>query len=297
MDKKRRWTRGGRITLVAFLVLGFLVAGFLLVLHLTSPSPPARPAAVAEKTIPSEWTTQAEAPAAAVAATPWTSAGSLIFVADGHRFGDEAYQLDVSPDGATLTSTGRFQFKIVLANVVVTFQQTWVGTGSLEPSSYALHVDAPLGQGQEISGAFEDSRLLVVRNGAETSISVARDRAVVLGMFSTYALIPLLFSEREEDGVARFDALVFGGPPGTGTRGSGGLPVVVVERVGPVNVSAGGLSVAVDQYRVRSPYGDSTLYARGKEFLALTAGTAERPFLVYRSDYFPDGFSLAGTAQ
>jgi hypothetical protein len=223
----------------------------------------------------------------------WSSTGSLLLSADGRTFGDETYRLDVSDDGASLVSTGRFWFKVVLATVRIAFEQHWEGTADLQPATYSLHLDAPLGQGQEIVGRLEEERYVVRRNGAETVIPVTPERTVVLGMFSTYATVPLLFAEREEDGVARFDALIFGGPPGTAKGDPGGLPPMVVERAGTVDVRIGGVSVTIDRLWIRSPYGDSLLYAKGREFLALTAGTADRPLVVYRSDYFPDGFSLA----
>jgi hypothetical protein len=181
----------------------------------------------------------------------------------------------------------------VLATVRVAFQQRWEGTADLGPASYSLHLDAPLGQGQDIAGRLEEGQFVVRRNGAETVIAVAPERALVLGMFSTYAIVPLLFAKREADGVATFDALAFGGPPGPASGDSGQLPVVVVERAGTVDVRIDGLPIAVDRLRIRSPFGYSFLYAKGREFLALTAGTADRPLIVYRSDYFPNGFSLA----
>ena len=40
--------------------------------------------------------------------------------------------------------------------------------------------------------------------------------------------------------------------------------------------------------------GDSDLYARGLEFLALRAGDEKNTLWVYRADYFPDGVEIVG---
>lgn len=289
-SRRRRVTR---IALGVGVGIGLLALALVLAIHFTSPSPDIASAAVPQKQAPTDWASGTQLPEPTIGSAPWSSTGSLALSADGRPFGDETYRIDVSTDGVSLSSTGRFWFKVVLATVRVAFQQRWEGTADLVPSSYFLHLDAPLGQGQEIAGRLKEGRYVVRRNGAETVIPMVPGRAVVLGMFSTYAIVPLLFAEREVDGVATFDALAFGGPPGAASGDSGELPVVVVERAGTVDVIIDGISIAVDRLRIRSPYGDSLLYAKGREFLALTAGAADRPLVVYRSDYFPNGFSLA----
>ncbi len=292
VDSPRR-RNVGRIALWVSVGIVFVALVLLLVIHFTSPPPNATSTAVPEKEIPAEWADEDPPPKLVTGSAVWSSTGSLALSADGRPFGDETYRLDISADGVSLSSTGRFWFKVLFAAVHIAFQQQWEGTADLRPAAYSLHLDAPLGQGQEIAGRLEGERYIVHRNGAETAVLVDSERTIVLGMFSTYALLPLLFAEREAEGVAAFDALLFGGPPGAGDKDSPSLPVVVVERAGTVNMTVDGLSIVVDRFRIGSPYGESTLYAKGSEFLALTAGTAERPLVVYRSDYFHDGFPLA----
>ncbi len=295
VDSRRRVV--GRIAIGVCVGIGLLALTLVLVVHFTSPSPDIVSTAVPEKRIPTDWVAETQTPARTTGGVLWSTTGSLALSAAGRPFGDETYQLDVSADGASLSSTGRLWFKVVLATLHIAFHQQWEGTADLRPASYSLHLDAPLGLGQEIAGRLEGDRYVVRRNGAETAIPVAPERAVVLGMFSTYAIVPLLFAEREIDGVATFDALVFGGPAGAARGDPSDLPAVVVERAGTVDVVIDGISIAVDRLRIRSSYGDSTLYAKGQEFLALTAGTADRPLVVYRSDYFPNGFALADAGR
>lgn len=288
--------RLGRRAKIALAILGLLllaVAAFALTLVLTSPSPglPAQP--VVEKPIPEAWATEIPDPAGAAPSPYWTMTGSLSLLANGRAFGDEAYQLDVSPEGVRLSSTGRFWFRVVLANVSIAFRQEWAGTVGYEPVSFALHVEAPLGQGYDVAARLEGNELRVERGEETRTVSIDPSRALVLGMFSTYALIPAVFPEREEGGVAAFDALVFGGPPGAASGVGTELPTLVVERSDDATILLAGRALTLDRYRIRSSYGDSLLYAKGREFLALVAGTAERPLVAYRSDYFPEGFPLS----
>jgi len=296
--RRKRWTW---IAFGALVFLGLLLLAFVLVLHFTAPTPPSDAPEVAVKAIPSDWVevpadqpTSGESAVSSARAT-WRSTGALALTADGRSFGEETYELDVSVDRAVLESSGRFGFKILLATIDVAFEQRWEGGAGLEPTLYTLHMDAPFGQGQDVAGALDGNRFVVRRNRDETSLSIAPERTIVLGTFSTYALVPLLFEERQQDGVASLDVLLFGGPPGAAAADGGGLPTIVVERAGTATARAGDLLIEFDAYRIRSPFGDSMLYAKGREFLALTAGTADRPLLVYRSDYFPQGFSVVDT--
>jgi hypothetical protein len=297
--RRKRWTW---IALGALVSLGLLVLAFALVLRFTAPVPPGNAPEVAVKAIPSDWieapvgVPAPENPAAPPARATWRSTGTLALTADGRSFGQEAYELSVSADGAVLESSGRFGFKILLATIDVAFEQRWEGGAGLEPTLYTLHMDAPFGQGQDVAGALDGGRFAVRRNRDETSLVIAPERTVILGTFSTYALVPLWFEERRQDGVASFDVLLFGGPPDAASATEGGkLPTVVVERDGTATVRGDGLLIEVERYTIRSPFGDSVVYAKGREFLALAAGTADRPLLVYRSDYFPQGFDVVDT--
>jgi hypothetical protein len=297
----RRWKRWTWIALAALVSLGLLLLAFVLVLHFTAPVPPGDVPEVAVKAIPSDWIEApvdqptSEESATSFARATWRSTGALALTADGRSFGEETYELSVSVDGAMLESSGRFRFKILLATIDVAFEQRWEGGAGLEPTLYTLHMDAPFGQGQDVAGALDGDRFAVRRNRDETSLSIVPGRTVVLGTFSTYTLVPLWFERWQRDGAASFDVLLFGGPPGAAAADGGGLPTIVVERAGTATARAGDLLIEFDAYRIRSPLGDSVLYAKGREFLALVAGTPDRPLLVYRSDYFPQGFIVVDT--
>jgi hypothetical protein len=296
--RRRKWWTW--IALGALVSLGLLLLAFALVLHFTAPGPPGDAPEVAVKAIPSDWIEAlvdqptSEESATSPARAAWQSTGALALTADGRSFGEETYELNVSVDGAVLESSGRFWFKILLATIDVAFEQRWEGGAGLEPTLYTLHMDAPFGQGQDVAGTLDGDRFAVRRNRDETSLSIVPERTIILGTFSTYALVPLWFEQRQQDGAASLDVLLFGGPRGTAT-GGGELPTVIVERAGTATARTGDLLIEFDVYRIRSPFGDSVLYAKGREFLALVAGTPDQPLLVYRSDYFPQGFNVVDT--
>ena len=88
---------------------------------------------------------------------------------------------------------------------------------------------------------------------------------------------------------------MFGGPPNqerNTTASEDGLPVMTIEQAGLASLRAGEVLLEVDCYHVSSDLGESELFARGDEFLALRAGDGDESLLAYRSDFFPDGVEI-----
>jgi hypothetical protein len=302
-----------RVLKIAMIVVGgliVLVAGLLVTLRLTSPSSDLL-SPVVEKPIPEAWleppssayagegdtplTSNPEAPSeASISARRETfqSSGSLAFIGDGRPFGDETYTLEVSDQGVALESSGQFQFKVVVATIRISFSQSLRGDAALRPTDYRLRIDAPLGFGREISGSIRDGTADFTQGTERSSLPVDADRLFITGMFSTYALIPVLFEERQVGGEARFDLLAFGGPPGSSGDNQGTTEVLTVTRKGEALLLADELRLTVDRYLLETPYGESTLLSKGRDFLGFVAGNGEKSMIVYRSDYFPNGFEL-----
>jgi len=222
--------------------------------------------------------------------------GSLVFIGNGRRFGEETYELVVGEEGASLTSSGAFEVRILLATFRATFSQSLTEDAALRPTSYALHLDAPFGFGREIRTEISADGAVSTPGKEGSNLVVDPDRASMMGTFSTYTLLPFAFKAREESGVASFDVLAFTGrsEPEHGRSGSpgGGLTSVSVERLGNGSIRADGREIQVERYRVRSALGDSVLLARQDEFLGFLAGEGNETLFVYRSDYFPRGFDL-----
>ncbi len=277
--------------------IGGLIAAFVL------SSPPAAdlPIDVAEKEIPRSWVqpemsanAEPDGAEAKSLVVPYISTGRLALVGDGKPFGEEAYELTITENRATLYSSGRFWFKVVVATVHVTFEQTFEGEGDLRPVMYVAEFHAPLGFDRSVRATVEDDRVTVERSDAEELITIEPEKTFTLGTFSTYVLLPRLFALRRDNGSASFEVLVFGGPPNQRSDDSAedDLPVMTVERTGIASLRAGEILLDVDCYTVSSDLGESELFARGDEFLAFQAGDGDESLLVYRSDFFPDGIEI-----
>ncbi len=295
------------LTIAAALVVA--VGGLVVAFVVSSPQPAELSIDVATKAIPLSWAepqtepvidTEGEPDALEdeTPSEPFVSTGSLALIGDGKPFGEEVYELTISEDRATLHSSGRFWFKVVVATVNVTFEQTFEGEGDLRPVMYVAEFHAPLGFDRSIRATVEDDRVTVERRNDEQQITIAPERTFTLGTFSTYVLLPRLFALRREDGSASFEVLVFGGPPDQElSDDADGLPVMTVERMGTASLIAGETVLEADCYTVSSDLGESELFARGDEFLAFRAGEEDESLLVYRSDFFPDGIEIASVTS
>jgi hypothetical protein len=325
MNERNAGKRRRRIYWIVGVAVGVtiaLVIAFFLVTRLTAPRPDV--VVTAEpKEIPAEWIQPAPefggdgaADVADVASidgdlgpsetvppqgpgsakTAFSSSGALSFIGDGRRFGSESYRLEIDEDGVTLESSGVFEFKL-LVTVRAAFYQLLAADRNLWPTAYTLDFSAPLGIRREVRAKIDTDRVLLTEGDERREVPVDPGRAFVMGTFSTYALIPALFSARQTDGSAAFDVLVFGGPPdhegGALAEESGDLPTMHVVRLEQGMIYAGDIALPVDRYRLESALGDSLLFAREGEFLGMIAGEGEEMLFVYRSDYFPDGFGVA----
>jgi len=74
---------------------------------------------------------------------PYVSSGRLSLFANGKSFGEETYDLRIAQEGTTLRSSGRFWFKVVLATVQVSFEQTLEADATLRPILYTAAFHAP----------------------------------------------------------------------------------------------------------------------------------------------------------
>jgi hypothetical protein len=314
MSTKERMSRKRKVVIsvvtVVVVAIGALIAAFLL------SSPPTIDLSfdVETKEIPRSWvdpTATADAPsvgpsedtAAELSAepqAPYVSTGKLTLIGDGRPFGEEAYELTISEDRATLYSTGRFWFKVVLATIQVTFEQTFEGEGDLRPVMYVAEFHAPLGFDRSIRATVQDDRVTVEQSGDTEEILIEPHKTFTLGTFSTYVLLPRLFALRRDNGSASFEVLLFGGPPNQRNDDDSSeddLPVMTVERTGTASLRAGDILLEVDCYVVSSDLGESEMFARGDEFLAFRAGDGDESLWVYRSDFFPDGIEIVSVTS
>ena len=310
MPERRRIPRRWRIVLWIVGAIAAAVGGIVLAFVLSNPSPSADLALdVPAKTIPESWASPDE-PAAEPQVTqateassgptiPYVTTGRLALFGSGKPFGEEVYELRIAEDRTTLSSSGRFWYKVVLATVHVTFEQSFEGDGELRPVSYAAQFHAPLGFDRAIRATVEEDRLTVERAGDTEEVRIDPERTFTLGTFSTYVLLPRLFALRQNAGSASFEVLVFGGPPNQETSADaaeGDLPLMTIARAGSASLRAGERVLEVDRYVVLSGFGETELFARGEEFLALRAGSEDESLWVYRSDFFSSGVEVLDAA-
>ena len=308
----RRWK-------IALWIIGptvVIVGGLAIALLLSSP-PVSEPSFdVVTREIPSDWShTDAASdgdpieevaplaeeplaePSKEAAPAPFVSTGSLAIIGDGKPFGEEIYELTISEDQATLRSSGRFWFKIVVATVNVTFEQTLEAKGDLRPVMYVAEFHAPLGFDRSIRATVKEDNVTIEQSDKTEQIPIDPENTFTLGTFSTYVLLPRLFALRHTEDTASFEVLVFGGPPNQESRDQApgedaSLPTMTIERMGMATLRAGEIFLDVDCYSVSSDLGQSELFSRGDEFLAFRAGDEDNPLWVYRSDFFPNGVEV-----
>lgn len=323
MKRRTKWILG--------LVIGIpiiAIVGVLLVLRLTSPNPELDLASIEMKELPSTWeqstTTdtapdvdvnqaevemdsvplatgtpsidgpeEADAQALTIDAFELPIAGTLVMVSKGKPFGEETFELSQEGDEVMLRSNGKFWFKALVATITLKYDQILQLDSYLRPLSLASTFDAPLGFGRETQADFTDGRALVRSGDTVDEYAVDLERAFVLGTFSTYAVIPLLYELREFEGEAGLETLVFGGPPNSDEGAeTEGLPETRISRIEDGVIQFDGREMVVSQYEISGSMGTMRLFARGIELLGLFAGDSEDSMFVYRADYFEDGFSV-----
>jgi hypothetical protein len=137
-----------------------------------------------------------------------------------------------------------------------------------------------------VEATFSEDSVDLMIDGDPISRMFPLDQAIVIGTFSSYALLPSLLAV---DGVsaATFDVLLFGGPPGTAQGGESEiLPQMLVSSGDPVRISSGDLELDADVYNINGPISEGVLYTRDGEILGLTLASGDGDIDVWRSDYF-----------
>jgi len=258
------------------------------------------PADVAPASVTGGSTTQTPSSGAVADDTPAVASplddlplrGVLAFSGDGRTFGGERYELRATEDGRVLLeSSGAFEFKIVVATVRVPFEQRLELDEALRPRTYRLHIDGVAGFGaRQVEAILTGSALRTTTGDDTQETPVDPDRALIVGTFSSYAVVPLLLAARDLQLPREFDLIAFGGPPRSDDDSAPQLMVVAERELRTLRTPS--LTLQVDAYRITGGYGESLLLARGSEFLGLLAGEDDEQLLIYRADYFPDGFEL-----
>lgn len=305
MKRRTKWIIG-----LAIGIPIVLIGSVVLVLLLTSPNPDAELASIEIKELPDAWlqeeskdpvdlepNTEDPAPEeeakASVDGLGLPISGTLVMQGDERPFGEETFEIAIEEDRVVLRANGKFWFKALIATITIPFDQILILNSDLRPLMLSSTFDAPLGFGRSVQAEFEDDRAIVQSGDGISEYAVALDQAFVMGTFSTYAFVPLLYELRQSEGVVSFDVLVFGGPPNRDEEAvDDGLPEMRVEKIEDGAIRFDDQVMTVSRYLLSGDMGTMTLYARGVELLGLYAGDDEKSLFVYRADYFEDGFEI-----
>lgn len=305
MKRRAKWIIG-----LAIGIPIVLIGGVVVVLLLTSPNPDAELASIESKELPDAWLQDVpedpvdlepgpddpapeEEAGSSVADLGLPISGTLVMQGDDRPFGEETFQIAIEKDRVVLRANGKFWFKALIATITIPFDQILMMDSQLRPLMLSSTFDAPLGFGRSMQAEFEDDRA-IVQSGDDTSeYAVARDQAFVMGTFSTYTIVPLLYELRQSKEVVSFDVLVFGGPPNRGEEAvDDGLPEMWVEKIEDGAIRFDDQVLTVSRYVLSGDMGSMMLYSRGVELLGLYAGDDEKSLCVYRADYFENGFEI-----
>ena len=212
--------------------------------------------------------------------------GTLVIEARGQRLGTEEYTLERREDGAlSLRSQGTLNFKIALFSVQATFVQAIEFTAQRRPLSYQFALQGPAGIGNRtVSASFGTTTGLVNDGERQTEIVLPEEPFLLLGMFSSYAILPLW---AKRDAAQKLQVISL-----RGDRRDQGEIVVLLEYVGPVQLrDAQGDPLDAEEYLLKDERVTLKLYLSRERLLALQNDTSQsdQSFRLYRSDLFPQG--------
>ncbi|MCL6642563.1 MAG: hypothetical protein K6T71_04480 [Candidatus Bipolaricaulota bacterium] len=212
--------------------------------------------------------------------------GTLVIEARGQLLGTEEYTLERREDGTlSLRSQGTLNFKIAVFSAQATFVQAIEFTAQRRPISYQFALQGPAGIGNRaVSARFGANTAIVDDGQKKTEIALPEEPFLLLGMFSSYAILPL-WATRDTPQRLKVISL-------RGDRRNQGEIVVLLEYVGPVQLrDAQGDPLDAEEYLLKDERLTLKLYLSGDRLLALYNDTTERDrsFRLYRGDLFPQG--------
>jgi hypothetical protein len=226
-------------------------------------------------------------------------AGTLVMMNGDEPFGEESFDVNLEGEQIMLRSNGKFWFKTLLATITLTYDQVLRLDSQLRPMSLASTFDGPLGFGRETQAEFTEGQAIIRSGNDVKEFPVDLERAFVLGTFSTYAVIPLLYELREFEDEVALETLFFGGPSSSEDEAEAdGIPETTISRIEDIVIQFGGRQMTVTQYELSGNMGTMMLFAHDIELLGLLAGDGEEESMfVYRADYFEDGFEIMGSGR
>jgi hypothetical protein len=216
--------------------------------------------------------------------------GTLVVEARGQRLGTETYTLERRQTGElSLHSEGRLNFKIAFFPVQATFVQAITFTPERRPISYQVELSGPLGIGnRKVSASFGTDEGIVDDGQHHTKISLPQEPFLLLGMFSSYAILPL-WAKPDLSQKLKVISL-------RGDRRDQGEVWVLLQYVGSVQLRStpDGSLIDAEEYLLVNERLTLKLYLAGERLLALQHDIQKRDesFRLYRSDLFSNDLKV-----
>ncbi len=233
--------------------------------------------------------------------------GTLTIEARNQRFAEEAYILKVLADGTfQLVSQGKIKFKIVLIDAEIRYSQAVQWGSDLRPSSFAVESKGPAGFGnRKIQALVKEATAQITSDGKPSERPVPSQPFFLLSMFSAYAILPqwLAKAARENFDIPVLTINLRGSEQeSSNTQNRQGPPPttqLTLKKLGPLEIQDkkdSAKTLLVEQYQAISNNLSSIVFVSKNQFIGLLSEPADkssdRRFFIYRSDLFPNGFSV-----
>jgi hypothetical protein len=233
--------------------------------------------------------------------------GTLAIEARNQRFAEEAYILKELADGTfQLVSQGKIKFKIVLIDAEIRYSQAVQWNSDLRPNSFAVESKGPAGFGnRKIQALVKEKIAQITSDGQPSERAVPNEPFFLLSMFSAYAILPqwlakmpgenldipvLTISLRGSESESNKNQNREGPPPAT---------QITIKKLDSAEIQDRKDSskiLSVERYMAISNNISSIVFVAKNQFVGLLSEPAEkssdRRFFIYRSDLFPNGFSV-----
>lgn len=226
--------------------------------------------------------------------------GTLVFQIRGKNQGEETYQFSRLPDGGFQAfAEGELTTEVALIPFSFAYRQLLRMDEQFQPAYFATELKGPLGLGnQNTTVQFSNTNATLTTGRDVIEFEVAAEKLVIINMFSTFALFPLLFDLGSP--LATFQALDAGGFDESGESLSGSnyrLGTMALQQLGDLELQAAEDKLVAQRYllKIAGPQDNyQLLYHEGRWIGVLGEVQDEQGglFVVYRSDLYPNGFEF-----
>lgn len=229
--------------------------------------------------------------------------GTLVFQIRGKNQGKETYQFSRLPDdGFQAFAEGELTTEVALIPFSFAYRQLLKMDDQFQPTYFATELKGPLGLGnQSTSVQFSNNNATLATGRDVVEFEVAAEKLVIINMFSTFALFPLLFELGSP--LATFQALDAGGFDESGEFLSGSnyrLGTMALQQLNDLELRVGEEKLMAQRYllKIAGPQDNYQLLYHQGRWIGVVGEVQDDQgglFIVYRSDLYPNGFEVVAS--